>query len=141
MFSETNQPEKRRGPGARGLVLRALDRFGMNDEDLLVGIIGRAMDSKDKASGQLLVELLARVNPMPRAALATVAFDFPREGTPAAQVQAVAAAAAEGKISPDVAKIFADLINIGLDIAEKTELAERLERIEKLLGDSVVAGT
>jgi len=40
---------------------------------------------------------------------------------------------ATGEVPADVGKMMADILKVGLDVQETTELAARLERLEKLL--------
>ena len=51
-------------------------------------------------------------------------------------INQIISAGAKGEISPDEAKIFADLIEIKCRVIETVELAARLEILEKNLGDS-----
>lgn len=52
---------------------------------------------------------------------------------PVEKIDAVIRGIASGIIPADIGKMFAEVIKTGLDVAEVTELAARLERLEKLL--------
>ena len=68
--------------------------------------------------------------------LGNVEFEFDETAEPHEQASQVMAAAAKGEIAPDVAQMFVASIANMLKINEITEIRERLEQIEKQLGES-----
>ena len=63
-----------------------------------------------------------------------VNFEFDKNASPAQQSIQVLDAAANGDIPPDVAQIFINAIKSNIDIEAATELKERIEKLEALLG-------
>ena len=97
-------------------------------------VSARAFDSKDNNSATLLKELLSKSYPTLKATMPTVDFEFSETSTPSNQASQILKAAAEGKIPPDVAQIFISSIASMMKIEEVTEIAKRLDEIEKALG-------
>jgi hypothetical protein len=112
-FTADNQPKNRRGRDKRQLLIDALKRKGYDEETLYDTI----------------------VDPLPKPVSPVFEVDFPEDGTPVQKIDAVIRGIASGIIPADIGKMFAEVIKTGLDIAEVTELAVRLERLEKLLGE------
>lgn len=133
-FSKECQPEKRRGPSNSTLVARALKAAGHSDDALMEKIIKRAFDDEDPQSASLLKDLLARMAPPLKATVQPVQFDFPDSGSHADKLDAVLVAVASGALAPDVAVMIAGVVKTSLEVREGTELAERLARIEAMLG-------
>lgn len=84
-----------------------------------------------------LQEMLKRIAPVHKQTYQSVTIDFPADGTPSQKADAVLKAMAAGDISPDIGHLFIDAISKSLGIEEVTELAKRLEAIEKMLEKSV----
>ena len=63
-----------------------------------------------------------------------VKFDFKADATPSEQAAQIINEAAKGKIAPDVAQMFISSISSMMKIEEVTEIADRLEEIEKMMG-------
>lgn len=133
-FSKDCQPERRRGPSNSTLVARALKAAGHSDDALMQKIIQRAFDDEDPQSASLLKDLLARMAPPLKATVQPVQFDFPDGGSHADKIDAILSAVANGLIAPDVAVMIAGMVKTSLEVREGTELAERLARIEAMLG-------
>lgn len=68
--------------------------------------------------------------------MGSVEFDFDEKAEPHEQASQVMAAAAKGEMSVDAAQAFISSIANMLKINEITEIRERLEQIEKQLGES-----
>jgi len=62
-----------------------------------------------------------------------VQFDFKAGATPSEQAAQIISEAARGKIAPDVAQMFISSISSMLRIEELTEIAARLDEIEKMM--------
>nr|UWG25959.1 MAG: hypothetical protein [Bacteriophage sp.] len=105
----------------------------MNEIEFVTYYINRAMTCEDAQATGMLREIFLRLNPIPKPVAPPVEFDFPDDGTPVQKIDAVIRGIAAGVIPVDIGKTFAEVIRTGLDIAEVTELAARLERLEKLL--------
>lgn len=130
LFSKENQPQNKRGKDKRKLLVEALERKGFSEEKLYDTIVEMAMIERDTA---MMKELIVRFSPLPKPVAPVFEVDFPDDGTPVEKIDAVIRGIASGVIPVDIGKTFAEVIRTGLDIAEVTELAARLERLEKLL--------
>jgi hypothetical protein len=130
-FSKDRQPAKRRGKDLRTRILAAIKaETGMNEQAFYKTVAQRAIEGKDTV---LMKELLLRVVPVARPVSPDVQFDFPENGTPVEQVDAIMKAVSLGKVPADVGKTLVDMIRAKLDVLEISELADRLEAIEKQL--------
>jgi hypothetical protein len=91
----------------------------------------------DKAlndGGIFLQELLKRYSPIPKQTHEPIIIEnWPKSGTPSQKADAVLQSMSEGVIPPDLGALFIESISKSLGIEEITELAKRLEAIEKLL--------
>lgn len=99
-------------------------------------VADRAFDDEDKDSGTLLKFLGDKGWSSMKATLGNVEFHFDEKAEPHEQASQVMAAAANGQLAPDVAQMFVASIANMLKINEITEIRERLEQIEKQLGES-----
>lgn len=130
LFSSENQPPNKRGKDKRKLLIEALERKGFTEETLYDTIVDMAINQRDTA---MMKELIVRFSPLPKPVAPVFEVDFPDDGTPVEKIDAVIRGIASGIIPADIGKMFAEVIKTGLDVAEVTELAVRLERLEKLL--------
>lgn len=130
LFSSENQPQNKRGKDKRKLLIEALERKGFTEETLYDTIVDMAINQRDTA---MMKELIVRFSPLPKPVAPVFEVDFPDDGTPVEKIDAVIRGIASGIIPADIGKMFAEVIKTGLDVAEVTELAARLERLEKLL--------
>lgn len=130
LFSSENQPPNKRGKDKRKLLIEALERKGFTEEALYDTIVDMAINQRDTA---MMKELIVRFSPLPKPVAPVFEVDFPDDGTPVEKIDAVIRGIASGIIPADIGKMFAEVIKTGLDVAEVTELAARLERLEKLL--------
>jgi hypothetical protein len=132
-FDTNNQPDNRapRGKSFKTKLIESLERKGMTEE----GFIDLLVDKAITDGGVFLSELLKRYNPAPKSTLAPVTFEFKKEWTPLQKADAIMNAMSTGEIPPDVGVMIIEGINKMLGIEETTELAKRLEAIEKLLED------
>jgi len=130
-FSKDRQPSRRRGKDLRTRILAAIKaETGMNEQAFYKEVTKRAVEGKDTV---LMKELLLRVVPVARPVVPDVQFDFPEDGSPVQQVDAIMKAVSLGKVPADVAKLLVDMIRAKLDVLEISELADRLAAIEKQL--------
>lgn len=130
LFSSENQPPNKRGKDKRKMLVEALERAGHTEETLYDTIVSMAINQRDTA---MMKELIVRFSPLPKPVAPVFEVDFPDDGTPVEKIDAVIRGIASGIIPADIGKMFAEVIKTGLDVAEVTELAARLERLEKLL--------
>lgn len=130
LFNSENQPKNRRGKDKRQLLIAALERQGFSEDDLYDKIVNMAVREGDSA---MMKELIVRFSPLPKPVAPTFEVDFPDEGTAVEKIDAVIRGIATGVIPADLGKTFAEVVRVGLDVREVTELAARLERLEKLL--------
>ena len=64
----------------------------------------------------------------------TIEFNFEPGATPAQQASQILEETSKGKISPDVAQLFINSIASMMKIEEVTEISERLEEMERMMG-------
>lgn len=130
-FSSSNQPPPR-GKSYRTVLIEALKASAqpMSEIEFVTYYIDQAMNSGDTG---MLREIFLRLNPIPKPVAPPIEFDFPADGTPVEKMDAIIKGVSTGAVPADIGKMMADIIKSGLDIQEVTELAVRLERLEKLL--------
>jgi len=134
-FSADNQPKGRppRGVGWRRKILEAFERAGRTEDEFIDYICKRAFDPKDELSPRLLDMLVSRLSPLSRAVFPLYKIDIPADATPADRIDAIIKAVAQEELPADVAGMLVTMIKTGIDVREVTELAERLEALEKLI--------
>lgn len=131
-FSSENQPERKGDNGGwfKKKLIESLKRKGMTEEGFIDLLVERAIAD----GGVYLQELLKRYNPVPKQSHATITIeDWPKNGTASEKANKVLDCITDGTIPPDVGSILIESISKSLGIEEVTELAKRLEAIEKLL--------
>ena len=129
-FDADNQPPNRKsGPNIKARIIAALGRAELTEDQFLDKLVQLAITD----GGVFMSELLKRYSPIPKQTHEPITIEFPVNGTPAQKADAVLKAMAAGDISPDIGQIFIEAISKSLGIEEVTELAKRLEAIEKLL--------
>lgn len=130
-FSADRQPTRRRGKDQRTKILEAIkEQNKLNEKGFYKKVAERALTDGDTL---MMKELLTRVAPAAKPVAPSVQFDFPENGTPVEQVDAVLRAVAAGKVSPDVGQQLVAIIRGKLDVLELSELADRLAAVEKAL--------
>ncbi|MDR8102464.1 hypothetical protein KPB04_12070 [Burkholderia cenocepacia] len=132
-FSAERQPRTRkpRGKEMRTKILEAIkEQTKLNEKGFYKAIAEKALVGGDTL---MMKELLTRVAPAAKPVAPAVQFEFPEDGTPVQQVDAVLRAVAAGKVSPDVAQQLVNMIRAKLDVLEISELADRLAQVEKAL--------
>ena len=128
-FTSENQPKKG-GQWFRTKLIESLKRKNMTEDDFIDMLVERAIAD----GGVFLQELLRRYNPVPKQSHESIIIEgWPKDGTPAAKANKVLDCITDGTIPPDVGSILIEAISKSLGIEEVTELAIRLEKIEKLL--------
>lgn len=145
LFSRENQPSKKAGKSFKTKLLdavRAESLIGSRPSDSLetaetlyiTHMAKRAFDVDDQASATLSKELLSKSYASLKSTMPEIQFDFDPDSKPSDQASQILKAAADGLMPPDVAQIFISSIASMMKIEEVTELAKRLEAIEKQLG-------
>lgn len=102
----------------------------MSEEQFITHYIDTAVASDDAS---MLREIFLRLNPVPKPVSPVIEFNFPLKGTPVEKMDAIIAGIASGAVPTDLGKMMAEIIKAGMDVQEVTELAARLERLEKML--------
>lgn len=130
-FSSDRQPARRRGKELRTKILDAIkEQTKLNEKGFYKKVAELAIE---RGETLMMKELLTRVAPAAKPVAPAVHFDFPEDGTPVEQVDAVLRAVASGKVSPDVGQQLVSMIRGKLDVLEISELADRLDAVEKAL--------
>lgn len=141
-FSATNQPGNRKSSAQhRTMLLEAIAKtkvnmlvdgvnkeVGMSEESYLALVVKKSIDDSS-----LMREIVTRLNPVPKPVLPEVTIDWPDSATPMQKIEAVTRSVSKGEISADVATMVINMIKTQVELAEKTELMERIERIEAML--------
>ena len=133
-FTKDNQPapeNRSGGPSSiKRKIIAALGRADLTEDQFLDLLVDKALND----SGIFLQELLKRYSPIPKQTHEPIIIEnWPKSGTPSQKADAVLQSMSEGVIPPDLGALFIESISKSLGIEEITELAKRLEAIEKLL--------
>ena len=130
-FDANNQPVNRKsGPNIKAKIIAALGRRDMSENEFLDLLIEKAVTE----GGVCLQEVLKRYSPITKSTYeAIVIEDWPKDGTPIEKAQVVLDGMACGDIPADLGSSMIESISKSLGIEEITDLAKRLEAIEKLL--------
>ncbi len=132
LFTSENQPERKGENGGwfKKKLIDSLKRQGMTEEGFIDLLVKKAIAD----GGVYLSELLKRYSPIPKQAHDPIVIEnWPKNGTSSQKADAVLQSMSEGVIPPDLGALFIESISKSLGIEEVTELAKRLEAIEKLL--------
>lgn len=136
-FSSANQPKNENRSGGKSdmfsRIVRALERKFEEGQDGFDTFEDWLVDKAVSEGGVYLQEMLKRVSPIPKQTFNPVQIEFPENGTPAQKADAVLKAMAAGDVSPDIGHIFIEAISKSLGIEEITDLAKRLEELEKII--------
>lgn len=133
-FSSTNQPPAK-ARTYRNVLLEALKKSNkpMSEVEFVTYYVNEAMESEPVQASAMLREIFLRINPVPKPVAPPVEFEFPSNGSAIDKVNAIISGVASGLIPTDLGKSMVDMIKVGLDVLEVTELAVRLEKLERLL--------
>ena len=129
-FSKTKQPPKGRGKSERTKILEAMARAGHTEDGFYDLLMVKAFDPEDNFTFK---ELLNRMSPVAKAVSPTIKFHLPLNTPPHKKAEYVLNGIAKGDIPPDVGAICIQAIKAMIDIAEYTDLKDRIEKLEKLL--------
>ena len=128
-FTSENQPSQRGTKWFKTKVVESLKRQGITEDQFIDSLVKSAIAD----GGVYMTELLRRYSPVSKPTHDPIEIEFPKDGTPAQKADAVLLAMASGEITPDIGQIFIDAISKSLAIEEVTELAKRLEALEKII--------
>lgn len=118
-------------------MLEALKRNAYTEEQFWDNVVKAAMAEEDSFTKKAMIqEVMARLAPIPKAVLPTYEFDWCNAESPADKIDRLVQAVSEGDIPADIANMLAATIKAGLDVREVTELADRLEKLEKMIAQS-----
>lgn len=135
-YSADNPPPQDRPPrgvGWRRKILEAFERAGKTEDDFIDYIILRAFDPKDELSPRMLDMLVNRLAPLHRSVFPLYKVSIAKDASPADRIDSIIKAVADEEIPADVANMLVAMIKVGIDVREVTELAERLEALERLI--------
>lgn len=142
-FTRQRQPlpqYRHTGERARTRLIRALNNTSrkvrnpdgsmsdqyMTEDDYLQEVIQQSM--KDP---KLMIQVFSRLSPQAKSLAPTVEIEFPENGSPVQKMEAVLNAVVRGQISPDVGITISAMIKQTSDVAEVTELMDRMQRLEE----------
>lgn len=128
-FSSDSQPANRRGKSFKTMVIDALRKNGKTEEEFIELLVQKAVAD----GGVYLTELMKRYYPHNKQTYDVINFEYDPEWTAVQKADKIMASVAMGDMPPDIGMLLIDGIAKSLGIEETTELARRLEAIEKLL--------
>lgn len=134
LFTSENQPENKGQSSGwfRKKLIDSLKRQGMTEEGFIDLLVEKAITD----GGVYLTELIKRYSPIPKQTFEPVVIEgWPKNGTPAEKANVVLDHLAEGNIPADLANMMIESISKSLGIEEITELAKRLEALEKIIAE------
>lgn len=139
-FSKDNQPKPENRSGGQSnfykeIIAELHDQF-KNSEGGIDGhttfakfVVGKALTD----GSPYMDAILRKVMPASKSTYPDIEFDYDPEWTHVEKANAIMNGIAAGQIPPDVGHMLIDSLSKMLGIEEITELAKRLEAIEKLL--------
>lgn len=136
-FTKDNQPDpakKKRGKDHRTLMLDALKRNSISEDEFWDRVIKTAMSEDENLNQRAMIqEVMIRLSPIPKSVAPTYEFDWDNAASPADKIDRLVEAVSNGDIPADIANMLASTIKSGMDVREVTELAERMAALEKLI--------
>lgn len=130
-FSAEKQPSNRRGKSFKTMVLEALKKNGKTEQEFIELLVNKAVTD----GGVYLTELMKRYYPHNKQTYDVIEFEYDPEWTAVEKADKIMVAISNGDLPPDIGVMLIDGIAKALGIEEVTELAKRLESIEKLLDE------
>ena len=118
------------------MILKAIqDATEMDEGEYLQELvkIGFGLNGDEVNTG-ILSQLLNRTHPPIKPASERIKFDFPEDARPPEQALSILAAAANGEIPPDIAKMMLEGLNAVIQIQLNTDLKDRIAELERLAG-------
>ena len=155
MFTSEDQPNhitrRGRGKNKRTLIMEALKaegkeqffddpendgkEFGFDEAEewFYKVFVEKAMAGVLVGESFLFGELLKRLHPAEKSTLPPIKFAFKAGNTPVQNYNALMEKVGEGDIAPDIGVSLAQAINMGVNIMDVTDLAQKVEEIEKAM--------
>lgn len=128
-FSADRQPKNRRGKSKSTLIEEALKRKSLSVDEFYDNLLTQALGGEVS----LMREVLIRLHPASKQTAPLINFQYPENGTPVEKIDSIIHAVSSGEIPSDIGKQVVDIIKIGIDVQEVTELMERVAKLEKML--------
>jgi len=137
-FSSTNQPKPENRSGGQSAfyreIMAELERKFKDGEVDGYDSFPKYVACKALTDGAPYMDaILRRIMPASKSTYPDIEFDYNPEWTHVEKANAIMTGIACGEIPPDVGHMLIDSLSKMLGIEEVTELAKRLEAIEKLL--------
>lgn len=138
LFSSDYQPENRRPKGVhkKTAMLQAIENeFEGGTKEFCEKVlkIGMTGGVEGQPVPALLSECLKRVEPPLKPQGSMIELDMPEGATKAEQTEVIMQAVYSGTISSDIGAMLIGMIKDSIAIEESTDLAKRLEEVEKAL--------
>lgn len=137
-FDEKNQPDystrRPRGKSGRTKILEALKRNKLNEEQFLDSLVVIAKNDEHPLQQFVIKEIFEGLMPKVKPVLPCVEIEFDKSGSAFDQCMQIIEAVTEGNVPSDISQSVIAQIKMSLDIKELTEVAERVEFLEKELG-------
>ncbi|MFM7009222.1 MAG: hypothetical protein ACKO0Z_07840 [Betaproteobacteria bacterium] len=130
-FSSTRQPTKRRGKGARALIIEALKRAGKSETAALDRLVEIAFDDESPAMQSMLVRICEILAPVGKPSFQNIEFDLNTKLSPVEQVRQVLKAVSDGEIPADIGATVVAIIKDGMVVQDISEIAKDLEELKK----------
>jgi hypothetical protein len=111
------------------MVLEALKKNGKTEQEFIELLVNKAVTD----GGVYLTELMKRYYPHNKQTYDVIEFEYDPAWTAVEKADKVMVAISNGDLPPDIGVMLIEGIAKALGIEEVTELAKRLEAIEKLL--------
>lgn len=128
-FSADRQPKNRRGKSKSTLIEEALKRKSLSVDEFYDNLLTQALGGEVS----LMREVLIRLHPTSKQTAPLINFQYPENGTPVEKIDSIIHAVSSGEIPSDIGKQVVDIIKIGIDVQEVTELMERVSKLEKMI--------
>lgn len=128
-FGTDNQPKNRRGKSFKTMVVEALKKHGKTEDEFVELLVQRAVSD----GGVYLTELMKRYYPHNKQTYDVINFEYDTSWSSVQKADKIMESVAAGEMPPDIGMLLIDGIAKSLGIEEVTELAKRLEALEKKL--------
>jgi len=137
-FDQDNQPDystrRKRGKSGRTKILEALKRNKLNEEQFLDNLVVIAQDDEHQLQQFVIKEIFEGLMPKVKPVLPCVEVEFDKSGSAFDQCMNILDAVTRGNLPSDISQSLITQVKMSLDIKELTEVAARVEFLEKELG-------
>jgi len=125
---------KGRGKSERTKILESLGRVGSSEEEFRDNLATIANDPTNPLCQFAIKEIKDGLTPKTRPVMPLVEFEFDKGASPFEQCIQIIQAVSGADIPADIAQSIIAQVKMSLDIKELTEVAARVEFLEKELG-------